>query len=83
MLDDAMALVTNCAETYCAAEPASRRLYNSVVFERIRIANGKIESYVLRPPFDLVLAAHVQGKPVDEFEYGGLAGERGFEPLIG
>jgi len=28
-------------------------------------------------------AAHVQGKPVDEFEYAGLAGEEGFEPSNG
>jgi len=34
-------------------------------------------------PFDLILAAHVQGKPVDEFQYGGLAGEEGFEPSNG
>ena len=47
-------------------------------------ANGQVQSFVLRPPFDLILAAHVQGLPVDEFEYGVwlgcLAGERGFEP---
>lgn len=83
LLDDAMALVTDCAETYRSAEDADKRLFNSVVFERIRIANGQVEGFVLRPPFDLFLAAHVQGVPVDEFEYGGLAGERGFEPLIG
>ncbi len=46
-------------------------------------ANGQVQSFALRPPLDLILAAHVQGLPVDEFEYGGLAGERGFEPLIG
>jgi site-specific DNA recombinase len=83
VLDGAMTLVTDCAETYRSADPATRRLFNSVVFESIRIAGGKVESFVLRPPFDLFLAAHVQGLPVDEFEYGGLAGERGFEPLIG
>ena len=49
----------------------------------MRMAHGQVQRFALRSPFDLFLAAHVQGKPVDEFEYEGLAGERGFEPLIG
>lgn len=83
LLDDAMALATSCAETYCAAEHASRRLYNSVVFERIRIASGKVENYVLRPPFDLVLAAQVKASLRTSSNTGGLAGEEGFEPSNG
>jgi hypothetical protein len=73
------------ATTYTSAAEESdlRRLFNTVVCESIRIANGQVQSFALQSPFDLILAAQVQGKPVDEFEYGGLAGERGFEPLIG
>lgn len=85
LLDDAIGLITDCATTYTSAAEESdlRRLFNTVVFESIRIANGQVQSFALQSPFDLILAAHVQGLPVDEFEYGGLAGERGFEPLIG
>lgn len=36
-------------------------------------------SVALQSQDDLILAAHVQGLPVDEFEYGGLAGKTGFE----
>jgi len=54
--------------------PPVERLLASVI-ESIRIANGQVQSFALQSPFDLILAAHVQGLPVDEFEYGGLAGE--------
>jgi hypothetical protein len=85
LLDGPIALITDCATTYTAAanDPDLRRLFTSAVFEHIRIANGQVQSFAIRSPFDLILAAHVQGLPVDEFEYGSLAGERGFEPLIG
>lgn len=36
-------------------------------------ANDPAQSFALRSPFALVLAAHVQGLPVDELEYVGLA----------
>jgi hypothetical protein len=30
-----------------------------MVFESTRVANGKVQSFALRSPFDLILAAHV------------------------
>ncbi len=79
LLDGAIALITDCATIYTAAakRPRSATLFTSAVFEHIRIANGQVQSFALRSPFDLILAAHVQGLPVDEFEYGGLAELRG------
>jgi hypothetical protein len=52
-LDGAMTLVADCAENYRAAEDASKRLFNSVVFEPTRTANSQVQSFALRSRFDL------------------------------
>ena len=52
----------------------TRRLFNTAVFEAVLVRDGKAADARYREPVDVLFSSR-------RFEYGDLAGERGFEPL--
>jgi hypothetical protein len=64
-----------CAAAYARASEKTRRLFNNAVFEGVLVRDGKVAEATFREPFDLLFSPR-------RFEYGDLAGERGFEPRI-
>jgi hypothetical protein len=50
--------------------------FTTVVFEGVLVRDGKVAEATFREPFDLLFSPR-------RFEYGDLAGERGFEPQAG
>ena len=70
----AMRIASNCGNAYARVGDKARRLFNTAVFSRLAVRDGKIVEYDLRPPFDILF-----GMP--RFEYGSLVELRGIEPL--
>ncbi len=69
-------IASACATAYRRASETTRRLFNNAVFEAVLVRDGKAAEARYCEPFDLPFSSQ-------RFEYGDLAGERGFEPLIG
>ncbi len=67
------ALTSNCGSAYARIGDKPRRLFNTAVFNRLAVRDGRIFEYGLRTPFDLLF-----GMP--RFEYGSLVELPGIEP---
>jgi site-specific DNA recombinase len=74
LLETAGRFATNCAATYCHADPRTRKLFNNAAIDRIEIRDGQIAHVDYRAPFDLLFGG-------SGFEYRTVVELRGFEPL--
>jgi site-specific DNA recombinase len=74
ILDTAGRFATNCGATYRNADPATRRLFNNAVIDRIELRDGHIVHVDYQAPFDLLFGG-------SGFEYRTVVELRGFEPL--
>jgi site-specific DNA recombinase len=74
ILETAGRFATNCGAAYRHADPASRKLFNNAVIDRIELRDGQIAHVDYRAPFDLLFCG-------SGFEYRTVVELRGFEPL--
>jgi site-specific DNA recombinase len=74
ILDTAGRFATNCGAAYRHADPATRKLFNNAVIDRIELRDGQIAHVDYKAPFDLLFSG-------SGFEYRTVVQLRGFEPL--
>jgi len=54
ILETAGRFATNCGAAYRHADPATRKLFNNAVIDRIELGDGQIAHVDYRAPFDLL-----------------------------
>ncbi len=73
ILELAATFATRCGDAYRKASDRTRRLFNSAVFVRLDVREGRICAEEYRPPFDDIFSE-------PEFEYGTRERLKGIEP---
>jgi hypothetical protein len=73
ILETAGRFATNCGAAYRHADPATRKLSNAAVIDRIELRVGQITHVDYRAPFDLLFGG-------SGFEYRTVVELREFEP---
>ncbi len=73
ILELAATLATRCADAYAKATDRTRKQFNTAVFERLDVKDGRLCHEQYRPPFDRVFN-------VPEFEYETRVEVPGIEP---
>ena len=67
ILELAATLATRCGDAYRKASDRTRKMFNTAVFERLHVKDGRLSDQEYRPPFDDIFN-------VSEFEYGTQVG---------
>jgi hypothetical protein len=73
ILELAATFATRYGDAYCKATDRTRKQFNTAVFERLDVKDGRLCHEQYRPPFDDIFC-------VPEFEYETRVGAAGFEP---
>ena len=73
ILELAATLATRCGDTYRKASDRTRKMFNTAVFERLDVKDGRLSGQEYRPPFDDIFN-------VPEFEYETGVEAMGIEP---